>query len=459
MPRRFVNYQDYPQSPEERRWLRPIAIDLVIANVRNTQNSNLAACVLVFAVLYTHTAFATWCFWLFAHVVVLAMRIRIMRGYLAKVDDENPEAAVSYFHKHKYIIALSGLLWGGTTYLFYSEKQNLLTVAYLIFVITYAYSSVINFTSYYPTLRNFLMSYGSGLIIALLVVSVLRPALLPDYSYWVLMLGVCLLIATMLKQGNRFNRAYINTMLLQYKNMQLIDSLRVEKQSALDAITDKNRLIASTAHDMRQPVLALDLYSQMLAEDISMAAVLTPKICAATQGVISLFDSMFDLAQIKEDQVKINLTEISVLSVLQSLSHQHQIIAENKGLFFRTRLQDHHIQSDPLLFKRIVSNLISNAIKYTQTGGVLVASRQKNQRLLIAVWDTGSGIAEHEHGLVFHEFYKSPSQTGTNDGFGLGLSIVKQLSEKLGYTLHLKSRNGVGTMMAIEIPLRQGPQT
>jgi signal transduction histidine kinase len=267
------------------------------------------------------------------------------------------------------------------------------------------------------------------------------------------MMGVLWLMLALLKQGKRLNETYVSSMLFQYKNIQLIKSLTEEKKSVLNAIASKNRLIASTAHDMRQPVLALDLYANWLTDDIAMAAELSPKISAATRAVISLFDAMFDLAQIKEDQIIINASEVNVSCLLQEIAQQYQVIAEKKGLSLRTHLHRMHIKSDPMLLKRMIGNLISNAIKYTRTGGVLLTCRQKKQSLFIEVWDTGVGIAQHEHDLIFQEFYKSAVYAGTNDGFGLGLSIVKQFSEKLGYFVHVKSVEGRGTWMAIEIPL------
>lgn len=376
-----------------------------------------------------------------------------MRGYLKRVDKENPEVAANYFEKHAYIIALSGLLWGGTAYFFNYSEQNLSTVLFLLYVIAYAYSSVINYAPHYPTIRIFLISYGSGLFTAFLFAGLMRP--LPQYGemYWILVIGILLLLITIYKLGRQLNLTYFNSMLFEYRNMRLIDSLKIEKQSALNAIASKNRLIASTAHDMRQPVLALDLYANWLSEDINMAPELTPKISAATRAVITLFDAMFDLAQIKENQVKIKLIEVNVLFVLQELCDQQQIVAESKGLVLRRRLKSKSIISDPVLLKRILGNLISNALKYTNKGGVLLACRQKKQSLHIEVWDTGCGIAKQEHDLIFQEFYKSATLAGTSDGFGLGLSIVKELSQKLGYIVHMKSRLGIGTMIAIEIPL------
>jgi signal transduction histidine kinase len=261
------------------------------------------------------------------------------------------------------------------------------------------------------------------------------------------------LMVALLKQGKRLNKTYVSSMVFQHKNMQLIESLRQEKQAVLHAIASKNRLIASTAHDMRQPVLALDLYANWLSADIAMAAELSPKISAATRAVINLFDAMFDLAQIKEDRIVLHTAEVNVSSLLQELAQEYQVMAAKKGLSLRTRLHHQQIKSYPFLLKRMVGNLVSNALKFTSSGGVLLTCRQKKQRLLIEVWDTGVGVAQQEHDMIFQEFYKSQVFAGTNDGFGLGLSVVRQLSEKLGYFVHIKSIVGRGTRITIEIPL------
>jgi signal transduction histidine kinase len=448
-----VFQHDHSESEQEQRWLEPIAIDLLVSNARNTHSYYLTGCFIVFAVLYFQTDFLTWCFWSCLHLLLIATRIHFYRGYSKLADAQNPTAAVDYFNKHRYIFCIKGIVWGGTVFLFNSQEQSISTVLYLLFTMAFAYSAVINYVSHYPTVRIFMLSYASGLIVGFLMAGLLRSGPQVDHAYWILMLGVLWLMMSLLKQGKRLNTTYVNSMLFQHKNIQLIASLTREKQSALDAIASKNRLIASTAHDMRQPVLALDLYANWLTEDVAMAPELSPKISTATHAVISIFDAMFDLAQIKEDQIIINISDVNVSSLLQELTQQYQVIAAKKGLSLRTRLHNFHIKSDPLLLKRMVGNLISNAIKYTQTGGVLLTCRQKKQSLFIEVWDTGVGVAQSEYDLIFHEFYKSKDFAGTNDGFGLGLSIVKQFSEKLGYSVHVTSAEGRGTRMSIEIPL------
>jgi signal transduction histidine kinase len=101
--------------------------------------------------------------------------------------------------------------------------------------------------------------------------------------------------------------------------------------------------------------------------------------------------------------------------------------------------------SDPILLQRVVGNLIGNALKYTERGGVLVASRATRAGQVVEIWDTGVGIAPEYQREVFREFYKVPTHAGTEDGFGLGLSIVERLTGILGHPLELASRPGRGT--------------
>jgi signal transduction histidine kinase len=107
------------------------------------------------------------------------------------------------------------------------------------------------------------------------------------------------------------------------------------------------------------------------------------------------------------------------------------------------------VVSDPILLQRIVGNLISNAVKYTQKGGILVASRVTRTGRRIEIWDTGVGIAPVHQREIFREFYKVPTHAGTEDGFGLGLYIVARLTQILGHPLTLCSRPGRGTVFRL----------
>lgn len=441
----------------EARWVESESIRQLMIKVVGTQPQAFAATALLFALLYRHSPMITWLIWLALHGSAILTRLWLMSGYQKRGKRNDENAQLTFYLQHVYIIALIGFAWGSTVFLFNGTAPSLLEAICFNYVLVYGVASTIYLSSHLHSLNFFVGGFSFGLLCALAARIAVAPLTEVTATNGALFLGVSLLAVVMKKLGKQLNLAHINSLRLQYRNEQLITSLTQEKQTALTAVTIKNRLIASTAHDMRQPVLALDLYTNWLTEDPALSTELTPKITAATRAVIALFDSMFDMAQLAQGQVMVNLEQVNLKTLLEDLCTQHQAVAKSKHLELRMRLLDVELLTDPLLLKRIVGNLISNSIKYTQTGGVLVACRQTLDSFRIEVWDTGSGIAEEEQSLVFHEFYKSPAHAGTNDGFGLGLSIVTQLSDKLGYTLHMKSRPGRGTKMAIELHSKPTP--
>jgi signal transduction histidine kinase len=211
----------------------------------------------------------------------------------------------------------------------------------------------------------------------------------------------------------------------------------------------KNRFLASAAHDIRQPVHALGLYADWLGTEPELVHELAPKIVESTKAVNRLFDSLFDLARLDSGKIRLNIETVDVAKLLRDLELQYRPLCEAKGLQFRLRVRPGTTVSDPILLQRIVGNLISNAVKYTQKGGVLVGSRVTAQGLRVDVWDTGVGIAPVHQREIFREFYKVPTHGGTEDGFGLGLYIVGRLTHILGHPLTLQSRPGKGSVFRL----------
>jgi signal transduction histidine kinase len=310
-------------------------------------------------------------------------------------------------------------------------------------------------------LKRFLIAFALGLTGSVAVQVLFDQHFQIDKEQiWFLMM-VALFVLLLNRVGDRMNRTFIKSLKLQHRNKRLIHSLTQQREAALSAVATKNRLLASAAHDMRQPVLALDIYADWLMSEPSASKELSPKISAATKAVIALFDSLFDMAKLAEGQISVNVSRINIKTLMDDLSVQYLPIAQAKQLDLRMRMFkkegrdcDVDLWTDPLLIKRILGNLISNAIKYTDAGGVLVACRNTLKGIRFEIWDTGVGIAAEQQDLVFREFYKGSTNTGTTDGFGLGLAIVTQLTELLGYELVMKSRVGRGTTMSLQLTIQ-----
>lgn len=151
----------------------------------------------------------------------------------------------------------------------------------------------------------------------------------------------------LMTQGKRLNDAFRQRMVLLKGNMELIDSLRAQTERAVTAIDMKNRLLASAAHDIRHPVLALDVYASMLRAEPEMAGVLTEKIELATKSVIDMFDSLFDLSRLDSGQLKITNSTIDVATLMRELEVQYRPAAQKKHLQLRIRSGDYKIHVDP----------------------------------------------------------------------------------------------------------------
>jgi signal transduction histidine kinase len=320
-----------------------------------------------------------------------------------------------------------------------------------LIVLIFGMFSVSNLSSYLKLLNRFVWAYCAGLLSGVFLHIAIFQKYMPDtLQMWYLTM-IVIFVFMMLRVGARMNKTYIEGLSLQFRNKQLIASLTEQRETAIAAVATKNRMLASAAHDMRQPVLALDIYAGWLVEEPAASAEIAPKIAASTKAVISLFDSMFDMSRLSEGQISTHLSAVKVEEIIENLFLQYHPLAKAKGLALRTRSISGSIFTDAILLERILGNLLNNAIKYTHEGGVLLACRETPRGVKIEVWDTGIGISPDQQSLVFKEFYKSPSNVGTSDGFGLGLAIVTQLSELIGAEIALRSRRGNGTVVTLQL--------
>ena len=438
-------------SKEEVAWIETASVRQIVEKIIGTQTIVILWLIFLFTFLYSYTAFLTWASWLTLHALVTLGRLQITNGYRKLKRNNLDSDQAAYYFRHRYVVTIVGLLWGATGYLFYGPIPSAISSVYFYGVLAYVFAAIINLSTHLKSLKYFLFSYSFGLIGATVATMVIDPQLNVDITHSAILIGIILLTGLMYKIGRRLNITHTNALRHEYRNQRLIASLTREKQIAMDAVASKNRMLASAAHDMRQPVLALDIYAGWLVDEPASSLEIAPKIVASTKAVIDLFDSMFDMSRLSEGQISTRLEAVNLYELISELFVQYQPLAKSKNLSLRTHTIKGTVFTDYILLTRILGNLISNAIKYTQTGGVLIACRNTINGISIEVWDTGVGISEDQQSLVFKEFYKSPSNLGTSDGFGLGLAIVAQLADLIGAGLTLRSRCGRGTVVAIKL--------
>ena len=219
----------------------------------------------------------------------------------------------------------------------------------------------------------------------------------------------------------------------------------------------KSHFLATASHDLRQPLSALSLYVGVLSKKAEpQQKELVDSIRNCVSSLSELLKDLLDVSKLDAGVVKPLPVDFAVDDLLASHIAIHSVNAGLKGLKLRMRPSGATVHTDPKLLNRIIGNLVTNAIRYTHRGGVLITCRRHGGTWWLEVWDTGEGIPADKHALIFEEFQQL-SQGGRTRGSGLGLAIAAKMAELLGLTIHLRSRPGRGSMFAIEIPVAQAP--
>ena len=241
-------------------------------------------------------------------------------------------------------------------------------------------------------------------------------------------------------------RVLIESMRIREQNRGLMASVELERDRARSASEAKTRFFAAASHDLRQPLHALSLHAatlDLIATDDRTKRV-SEQLNRSLTHANSLLEGLIDLSRLDANAVTPRIKSFSVESMFRSLENEFQIDCEQRQLFlrFEQTLEDLWISSDPDLVLRIFRNLVGNALKFTDQGGITVTAHALDRlRIAVTVRDTGIGIPEAEHQHVFEEFYQigNPGRDRSR-GLGLGLSIVQRLADMLDARLTMSSR-------------------
>jgi signal transduction histidine kinase len=436
-------------TPAEAQWVEAELVRSLMRTARNTQLIGYLIIPIFVGVLWNNSPLGALLLWSLAALSVASARFWIIRKYVREVLAGGTAKHLAFFERYRVLWPVSALVWGLSTLLYFDRSSLADQFICWLILAGLGMFSINSLSSHLRTLRLYLDTLAlTALGVMLWRVGVELRFHSPVHHYWIMLLLV--IFWQVLRQaGLRLHETHRRNFELQYRNSQLIESLTRQTQAALDAVEIKNRFLASAAHDIRQPVHALGLYADWLGSEPELVHEIAPKIVESTKAVNALFDSLFDLVRLDSGKIKLNIEPVDLEKLLHDLELQYRPLAQAKGLQFRVYVTPGTAISDPILLRRIVGNLVSNAVKYTQRGGVLVASRAKGGGRCIEVWDTGLGIAPVHQREIFREFYKVPSHAGTEDGFGLGLYIVARLSAILGHPLSLASRPGRGTVFRV----------
>lgn len=242
---------------------------------------------------------------------------------------------------------------------------------------------------------------------------------------------------------------------------QLNSELELAKQQADQANLSKTKFLAAVSHDLLQPLNAARLFTASLEEKSagSPTETLATSISSSLDDVEGLLRTLVDISKLDAGVVQAKPTPFPANQLLNNLATEFRQVAQAKNLRFDYDDTCHYIESDSQLLARILRNLLTNAIRYTPSGGIRLRARPRGDQLVIQVWDSGPGIHAQDRQSIFEEFKRlKGADKSTDKGLGLGLAIVDKLSRVLAHPIDLKSRVGRGSMFSVQVPIVQAAQ-
>jgi|GEM_PF-1640260 len=234
------------------------------------------------------------------------------------------------------------------------------------------------------------------------------------------------------------------------------ESLLIQaRDAAVRATEAKSKFLAAASHDLRQPLHALTLFLNALGRRTASDEQqhLVDCMALALRSMKSMFNALLDISKIDAGVLRPHVSEFQISDLLTRLRNDFQGQAALKGLHLRVVGSRSWIRSDPGLLDSILRNLMSNALKFTSAGKVVVGCRRRGDRLMVLVADSGPGIPADQLGTIFKEFYRlRPPGTVRDEGLGLGLAIVDRLAHLLGHPVQVRSTPGRGSLFTVELP-------
>lgn len=256
------------------------------------------------------------------------------------------------------------------------------------------------------------------------------------------------------------DRVESNQAELAVKVQEATTELRQEKDAAEAASLARSRFFAAASHDLRQPVQALGLFAARLKQDVGNSRLRSPihKLGQSVRSLQQLIDTLLDYSRLDGQVFRIELQAINARQMLGQLIDDFTVPATEKGIAMRLRVADGWLMTDAALLRRLLLNLLSNAVRHTCQGGVLVACRNRGEHMLIEVWDTGPGIPAEYHEDIFEELFQLDNpERDTGKGLGLGLAIVRRSADLLCHPIRLCSRVGHGSRFSVLVPRAPPP--
>ncbi len=380
----------------------------------------------------------------------------------------HPDADVSTLERWRrswrLLVLAQGSLWGLAGWIFWDLGTPYHALGLIFIVFAYCMASVQLLSSQPKVFLGFI-----GVVLVPLILRIASDTGHP--WHWQLAGLMSILFGITALMGRTYGSALGQSIALRARTEELAARLRAEmaaaeqaRRAAEAASRAKTQFFAAASHDLRQPLHAMGLFAEALRQrsrDPEVAG-LVNSINESVDALEGLFGELLDITRIDTGGVEVNPGPVRMRELFGRLRLHFEPTAFEKGLMLSFHGERHVAQADPVLLERILRNLVSNAIRYTDDGGVLVSCRRWQGGLRVQVWDSGIGISEASLPRIFDEFYQvssgRPLEPHQRKGLGLGLAIVKRLAELMASPLTVRSRPGHGSVFTLDVPAGRMPR-
>ncbi|MCF6217734.1 MAG: hybrid sensor histidine kinase/response regulator [Gammaproteobacteria bacterium] len=383
--------------------------------------------------------------WVVINVTLTFARVVLVKSF----HRVNPQGAilVKWGLLFSFSSVLSGIIWGQIAVLFMDTRDVINTLFAVLVLVGMASGSQISLSTFLPAYFGF----GVPTLLPLAVVLFNQP----EDTFVLIGYMVMVFIIASLAFSLIMNRNVSESIRLRFENLDLLESLELQKDIAEKANTDKSRFLAATSHDLRQPLHAMDLYFGALKNILTEPAQveLLNKGLQSSAALGELLAALMDVSRLDAGDVVVDRGVVNVDILLQTICDEYQEKASCHKMVLEFKPSKLLVESDELMLGRMLRNLVNNACTHSEGTHVALKAERVGEQVLLTVCDDGKGIPEPQQRQVFSEFYQlNNPERDRNKGLGLGLAIVKRLARLLHHELHLESAAGGGCSFKLRLP-------
>jgi signal transduction histidine kinase len=411
----------------------------------------LGACILS-TVMWGTVAPRLFAAWMGAIVLNQAWRLWLVRRY--RIAAPEPARRAQWGRAWAVGSMLAGALWGVAGVVLFVPgdpgHQALLIVCLFGVILGGINLIAVYKASFY------------GFVVPALVPLIVRVAMEGDQLHTFIAAVMLVVLAFILGFGHNLNNVLTQSLAIRYENVDLIGELQAQtatadhsRATAESANRGKTQFLAAASHDLRQPLHALGLFVAALAAKVREPELktLVGNINASVDALERLFSALMDISKLDAGAVEPVRCVFPLAPLFARVDAAFAEVAATRGLCLRVVATRTWVDSDPLLLERILFNLVSNAVRYTERGGAVLGVRRRGAFLAIDVCDSGVGISTTERGRIFDEFYQvNAAERHGKQGMGLGLAIIRRLAALLRHEVEVDSAPGRGSRFSILVP-------